>query len=515
MLVNQVVATFCGIVDDGLVQHRQARQRDLGHPVAAAVHHQRRETRKTAVSAEIEPSGRRLEGASGAEFIALQAIIGLEDGDFAGSRRQPAQAAGRRDPHIAAVRAQDGPDHVVGEAVLGRVPAEFLRSFIPLEEPLFRAEPDRPVRAAADVVDAGREVVSGGPAEGDDAVQRRVVAERTVVAAHPQPAGRIQMQGADPTVVLVHLPGHGFPGFRVDDGEAGAGGAHVQQVPGRVVDERPDPVRAHLVRVGIGFQRGAALDVVKAAQIGPEPDGAVPVAGHREDRVVVEGGVVPREHALGLPLAAAGRRPAEQAAAVRGDPQVLAVLIDVRDDGIVLARHPAGAESHVGESETGFWRHQDAGLVQAQPEVPFGVPEAGSGFPVAGFLPDGRDERGPDFLRFRVEMEQAAVLVPHEEQALFPRGGLRVEDDGCADGRGRPPPGSLPDEAGAGLEQQQAFRASQQDVARDRVFGHVVDADQVAGLLQLRAPCQPFRRLQGDGVQDDGLAVAREDPQPS
>ena len=323
------------------------------------------------------------------------------------------------------------------------------------------------------------------------------------------------MQGADPAVVLVHLPGDGFPGFRVDDGEAGAGGAHVQQVPGRVVDERPDPVRAHLVRVGIGFQRGAALDVVKAAQIGPEPDGAVPVAGHREDRVVVEGGVVPREHALGLPLAAAGRRPAEQAAAVRGDPQVLAVLIDVRDDGIVLARHPAGAESHVGEAETGFRRHQDAGLVQAQPEVSFGVPEAGSGFPVAGFLPDGRDEGGPDFLRFRVEMEQAAVLVPHEEQALFPRGGLRVEDDGRADGRGRPAPGSLPDEAGTGLEQQQAFRASQQDVARDRVFGHVVDAEQVAGLLQLRAPREPGRRLQGDGVQDDGLAVAREDPQPS
>ena len=234
-----------------------------------------------------------------------------------------------------------------------------------MEEPFFRAEPDRPVRAAADVVDAGREVAPGGTAERDDSVQRRVVAERTVVAAHPQPAGLVKVQGADPAVVRVHLPGDRFPGFRVDDGEAGAGGAHVQQVPGRVVDERPDPVRADLVRVGIGFQRGAAFDIVETAQVGSEPDGAVPVAGHGEDGVVVEGGVVPREHALGLPLAAAGRRPAEQAAAVRGDPQVLAVLIDVRDDGIVLARHPAGAESHVGESETGFWRHQDAGLVQA------------------------------------------------------------------------------------------------------------------------------------------------------
>ena len=97
-------------------------------------------------------------------------------------------------------------------------------------------------------------------------------------------------------------------------------------------------------------------------------------------------------------------------------------------------------------------------------------------------------------------MEQAAVLVPHEEQALFPRGGLRVEDDGCADGRGRPSPGSLPDEAGADLEQQQTLRASQQDVARDRVFGHVVDAEQVAGLQQFRAPRQPFRGLQGNGV---------------
>ncbi len=242
MLVNQVVATFCGIVDDRLVQHRQARQRDLGHPVAAAVHHQRRETRQAAVAAEIEPSGRRLEGASGAEFIALQAIIGLEDGDFAGSRREPVQAAGGGDPHIAAVRAQDGADHVVGEAVLLRVPAQCPGCLAPLEEPFFRAEPDRPVRAAADFVDAGREVAPGGPAEGDDAVQRRVVAERTVVAAHPQPAGRIQVQGADPAVVRVHLPGDRFPGFRVDDGEAGAGGAHVQQVPGRVVDERPDPV---------------------------------------------------------------------------------------------------------------------------------------------------------------------------------------------------------------------------------------------------------------------------------
>ena len=191
VLVNQVVASFGGIVDDGLVQHRQARQRDLGHPVAAAVHQERRKTGKAAVAAEIEPSGRRLEGASGAEFIPLQAIIGLEDGDLAGSRREPVQAAGRGYPHVAAVCAQDAADDVVGEAVLLGVPTDFARCFIPLEEALFRAEPDGAVRAAADVVDAGRDAVADGRAERHDPVQRRVVAEGTVITAHPKAPGLV------------------------------------------------------------------------------------------------------------------------------------------------------------------------------------------------------------------------------------------------------------------------------------------------------------------------------------
>ena len=73
--------------------------------------------------------------------------------------------------------------------------------------------------------------------------------------------------------------------------------------------------------------------------------------------------------------------------------------------------------------------------------------------------------------------------------------------------------GSLPDQSGTGFAQQQAFRASQQDVASERVFGHIVDPDQVAGLLKLRAPRQPAGGLEADRIQDDGLAVAREDPQ--
>ena len=57
MLVNQIVASFGGIIDDRLVQHGQARQGDLGHPVAAAVHQERRKEGETAVAAEIEPAG--------------------------------------------------------------------------------------------------------------------------------------------------------------------------------------------------------------------------------------------------------------------------------------------------------------------------------------------------------------------------------------------------------------------------------------------------------------------------
>ena len=110
-------------------------------------------------------------------------------------------------------------------------------------------------------------------------------------------------------------------------------------------------------------------------------------------------------------------------------------------------------------------------------------------------------------------MEQAAVFVSDKEQTLVARRCLGVENDGRAYGRCRAVSGSLPDDAGIGLIQQETFRASQQDVACDRVLGHVVDADQIAGFLQLRTPCQPCRRLQGNGVQDDGLAVAWEDPQ--
>ena len=96
-----------------------------------------------------------------------------------------------------------------------------------MEEPLFRPEPDRSVRAAADVVDTGRDAVADGCAERDDPVQRRVVAEGAVVTAHPKAPGLVEVQGADPAIVLVYLPGNRFPGLRVDDGKAGAHGTHV------------------------------------------------------------------------------------------------------------------------------------------------------------------------------------------------------------------------------------------------------------------------------------------------
>ena len=384
--------------------------------MAASVHKQRGEIGDSAESAEIEAARRGLAGGSGAEFVALEAVVRLESVDLAAARRQSGQAAERGDPDIAACGAEDVADHVARQAVgLGILPY-LAGDFVHAEEAVVRAEPLGPVGTAPDAVDTGRRVAVGRERIGDDALFCRIVAPGPVVGAYPEQAVRVQVQGADPSVLVADLLGRDPARSGVDNGHPGPVGSHVNKVPRRVITEGADAVGADPFLVGERPDRAAGIHVEQARVVRANPDGAVFVAGQAHNGIVGQRGIL--DGVFPLRSAPVERLP-EDAGAVRGHPEILSVLINGCDAGAVFARDASAAATHIREAEHGLGGNHHAVLVNAQPDVSLSVDGAVGGAPAADVLPDGGQRRVAHFLAVRVEQQQAAVLVAEQEGPSF------------------------------------------------------------------------------------------------
>ena len=218
-------------------------------------------------------------------------------------------------------------------------------------------------------VNAHRERVSRRNGVGDHPVVGGIVAEGPVVGTDPKQAGRVQIQGTDPQVVGVFFPGDDPARPGVDDGQARSIGAHIHQVPFRVVGERADAFRPEFVRFGELSGRVAPIQVEQAVQVSTHPDRAVLIARYGHDRIVGQPGVVPGQIPFRQRLAPSADRPGKEAGAVSGDPERLSVLVDGGDDGAVLSGCSVPVETEVREAEHGERRDQYPRLIQAQPKI--------------------------------------------------------------------------------------------------------------------------------------------------
>ena len=200
VLVDEVGAAQVGIVFDVLLQLPQAREEDLRDLVPAAVDKTGREGRHAACAAEIQQAGRGPGGGAGPEFVALEAVGGMEGSDDARPGIEPGQAARRRNPEISRLGGDDVADDVVGESVAFVVLPEYRAVRVRAEQAVAGAEPDGPFLVAGDGIDSRPSVF--GP-EQDDLAGLHLVLVRAVVGAHPQKSALVQMQSADPQVRFV------------------------------------------------------------------------------------------------------------------------------------------------------------------------------------------------------------------------------------------------------------------------------------------------------------------------